>query len=325
MNKNYDEDFYILEKESSEGFSSIVIPYVIERLKCKTVIDFGCGVGQCLNNVKRCNGIEKVMGLDGQWVEKHLEIAQEEFYDCDLTQDIDLKEKYDLAISLEVAEHLPRKSAKTFIRNLVKHSNVILFSAAIPHQGGTYHVNEQYPSYWRKIFAAFDFSMCDCLRSHFWDDEKIEAFYRQNTFIYCRNDMQYEILEKLTFEGKNIDVIHPYYWEIKNTYSYIFPFERVRHNAQIVVYGAGKVGKTFVNQLLATNYAEIVLWCDKAFDDYKDENISNPQKIKKISFDNIIVAVEKEKAALEIIDNLNKMGISSEKIIWRMPKFKNIY
>lgn len=324
MNKNYDTNFYVVEKEASKNASDILIPYVIERLNCRTVIDFGCGVGECLNAAKKCTGIEKVMGLDGEWVREHLKIEEDEFLGCDLSQKIDLKEKYDLAISLEVAEHLPEESAKIFISNLVRHADVVLFSAAVPYQGGTHHVNEKYPSYWEKLFSELDFSMCDCIRNRFWNDGRIANFYRQNTFIYCKNIMQHEILEIFKYEEKLTDIIHPDYWKDRNAYSYMFPFDKVEHNARVIVYCAGKVGKIFVNQLLATGYAELVLWCDKAFEDFGID-ISDPQKIKEVQFDNLIIAIEKEKIALEIMDYLIKMGVPNEKIIWRMPKFRNRY
>lgn len=324
MNTNYDGYFYEEEKECAQKFSSILIPYVLERLKCKTVVDFGCGVGECLNVVKQCPGIEKVMGLDGEWVREHLEIKQDEFLVCDLTQEINLREKYDLAISLEVAEHLPEKYAKIFINNLVRHADIVLFSAAAPYQGGTHHVNEQYPSYWEKIFSELHFSMCDCIRSQFWNDSRISHFYRQNIFIYCKSDLQHEILDIFKCEKKLTDIIHPDLWKVRNIYSYIFPFEKVEHNARVIVYGAGKVGKIFINQLLATGYADLVLWCDRAFEDYGID-VSDPRKIKEVQFDNIIIAIEKEQVATEIMDHLVKMGVSNEKIIWRMPKFKNSY
>lgn len=324
MNKNYDGNFYVAEKEISKRSSDILIPYVIERLNCRTVVDFGCGVGEALKAVKKCTGIEKVMGLDGEWVSEHLEINQDEFLGCDLTQEIDLGEKYDLAISLEVAEHLPEKYAKIFISNIVRHADVVLFSAAIPYQGGTDHVNEQYPSYWEKIFSELDFSMCDCIRSRFWNDKRIDDFYRQNIFIYCKSNLQHEILNIFECEDKLTDIIHPDLWEIRNAYSYIFPFDKVEHNAKVIVYGAGKVGKIFINQLLATGYAELVLWCDRAFEDYGID-VSDPQKIKEVQFDKLIIAIEREKVALEIRNHLVKMGVSNEKIVWEMPKFKNRY
>lgn len=324
MEKNYDGVFYEDEKKYSKKSSDILIPYVIERLGCRTVVDFGCGVGECLNAAKQCAGVEKVTGLDGEWVRGRLVIGQDEFYGCNLTQEIDLKEKYDLVISLEVAEHLSEDSAETFIGNLTRHSDVVLFSAAVPYQGGTHHVNEQYPSYWREIFSKQNFSMCDCIRSTFWNDERINDYYRQNVFIYCKSSLRQEILKKFYCEENPTDIIHPDLWKARNIYSYVFPFDKVEHNARVIVYGAGKVGRVFMNQLLATGYAEPVLWCDRAFGDYGTE-VSDPRKIMEAEFDNLVVAIEKEKVASEIRGYLVKMGVPDKKIIWAAPKFKNRY
>jgi 2-polyprenyl-3-methyl-5-hydroxy-6-metoxy-1,4-benzoquinol methylase len=65
-----------------------------------------------------------------------------------LIQPLDLEKEFDLVVSLEVAEHLPASAADQFVNTLVKHGKKILFSAAIPGQGGQDHLNEQWPDYW---------------------------------------------------------------------------------------------------------------------------------------------------------------------------------
>ncbi len=74
MNKNYNEKFYVAEKESSKNSSDILISYVIERLNCRAIIDFGCGGGERLKSAKQRTGAQKVLGLDGEWVREYLEI-----------------------------------------------------------------------------------------------------------------------------------------------------------------------------------------------------------------------------------------------------------
>ena len=87
-------------------------------------------------------------------------------------------------MSLEVAEHLEEEAADNFVRQLTKISDRILFSAAIPDQGGLHHLNERPPSYWAKKFKTYGFNQLDFLRPLFWDDERIEWWYRQNFLIY---------------------------------------------------------------------------------------------------------------------------------------------
>jgi alpha-amylase/alpha-mannosidase (GH57 family) len=84
-----------------------------------------------------------------------------------------------------VAEHLPAHKAETFVDNLTAHGDVILFSAAVPHQGGEHHVNEQPPEYWRKLFAAEGYEVFDWLRPRLADRREVKAWYRFNSFIYA--------------------------------------------------------------------------------------------------------------------------------------------
>ena len=65
-----------------------------------------------------------------------------------------MNRKFDLVLSLEVAEHLPSECAEAFVESLVNLGPVILFSAAIPYQGGENHVNEQWPEYWVGVLSG---------------------------------------------------------------------------------------------------------------------------------------------------------------------------
>ena len=93
--------------------------------------------------------------------------------------------RYDLAISIEVAEHIEPGNAEEFVRLLTGLSDTVLFSAAIPGQGGTGHVNEQWPEYWAALFRASGYGAMDCLRTKIWDDAQIPFWYRQNCLIFA--------------------------------------------------------------------------------------------------------------------------------------------
>ena len=95
---------------------------------------------------------------------------------------------FDIAQSLEVAEHLYEQYASNFIQLLTSLSDIVLFSAAIPYQGGTHHVNEQPPGYWVKLFAERDYQCFDILRLKLWQNQDIEAWYRQNIFLYVHKN-----------------------------------------------------------------------------------------------------------------------------------------
>ncbi len=115
-------------------------------------------------------------------------MKEEEFIPKDLTKPLKLKEKFDLAISLEVAEHLPEKSAEIFIDSLTGLSDIILFSAAIPYQRGTNHINEQFPEYWIDKFKKRNYLVIDCIRKKIWNNPKVYFFYSQNILLFIKKE-----------------------------------------------------------------------------------------------------------------------------------------
>lgn len=100
--------------------------------------------------------------------------------------------------------------------------------------------------------------------------------------------------------------------------NYLFPYNLVERNSRIAIYGFGKVGRDFFEQIVAFDYCEIVLCVDKSFESY--EIINRPfgriKDLKDISYDYVIIAVEKESISCEIRETLERMNIDSEKIIW---------
>lgn len=164
-----------------------VLPYVfsLPDQPPRTVLDVGCGTGSWLR-VARDLGATHVQGLDGIHVDQSLlVIAPEEFQQHDLTEPFALGRTYDLVICLEVAEHLPDGAAVGLVKRLTEHGAFILFSAAIPNQGGQFHINEQWPAYWQPLFEQQGFYPYDILRKRFWENERVEWWYRQNMLIYA--------------------------------------------------------------------------------------------------------------------------------------------
>jgi len=163
-----------------------ILPFVFSIFKPISVLDVGCGNGSWLKACKDL-GVAEIFGIDGILVESsELMIKESEFLRHDLTKKIELDKKYDMAISLEVAEHLPEDAADIFVDSLTKHASVILFSAAIPQQGGQNHLNEQWPNYWNEKFRKKGFQAFDILRNKFWENENVRWWYRQNMMLYAR-------------------------------------------------------------------------------------------------------------------------------------------
>lgn len=140
----------------------------------------------------------KIFGIDGNDMDSSLFFIPKKYYKkVDLTLDFkDIVEqvsvasgqkKFDLVQSLEVAEHLYAEYAGNFIDLLCALSDVVLFSAAIPHQGGDNHFNEQPPGYWDKFFKKNGF-VCFDFREKLWENTNIDAVYRQNILFYVHKD-----------------------------------------------------------------------------------------------------------------------------------------
>lgn len=161
-----------------------ILDFIISLLSPTSVLDVGCGNGSWLTECKKA-GISDILGVDGIDAPKS-GITSTEFLLHDLRTDLDLPRKFDLALCLEVGEHLPAESADNLVSMLTKNANVVLFSAAIPGQGGQYHINEQWPEYWHSRFKACDFVAFDILRDHFWDNEDVLWWYKQNIVLYVK-------------------------------------------------------------------------------------------------------------------------------------------
>ncbi len=163
-----------------------VLPLLFETFKPTSILDVGCGLGNWIEVAKKLTGAE-IIGVDGDYVDRRLlKIDENEFVERDLTKPFNLNTKFDLAICLEVAEHLPESSAEGFIKSITNHSDVIMFSAALPGQGGQNHINEQWPSYWQEHFNNCGFEMIDFFRFKIWNNTQIEYWYKQNLFLVVR-------------------------------------------------------------------------------------------------------------------------------------------
>ncbi len=210
----YSPEFYKTLQEEAQRSAREIVPLVLPLIQPQRVIDVGCGLGTWLSVLKE-HGIDDVWGIDGEWVNKTmLEIPEDRFLALDLEKPFALDDQFDLVICLEVAEHLSQESADIFIESLTKLGSVILFSAAIPFQGGDNHLNEQWPEYWVRYFSDRDYLVVDCIRKKIWYSENVDWWYSQNILIFVKADhlRDYPLLIK-EFDGNNyasqLSIVHP--------------------------------------------------------------------------------------------------------------------
>ena len=187
----YSDQFFDQQAVGSLASARIVLQELFSAATIGSVVDVGCGVAPWLRAAIDL-GAQHAVGLDGSYVDRtRLMVEPARFHPCDLEAD-DIRQAvqgmpFDLAMCLEVAEHLPAARAPSFIAELCGLGDLVLFSAAVPNQGGTNHVNEQWPGYWAALFADQGFACFDVLRPRVWDRDGCEWWYVQNTLLFARH------------------------------------------------------------------------------------------------------------------------------------------
>jgi SAM-dependent methyltransferase len=215
----YSERFYEGIGPGSQQSAQVVLPLVFDLLQPCSVVDVGCGAGTWLA-VCRELGAQRILGVDGDWVTSQtLQIPAESFHAADLREPLRLDGAYDLVISVEAAEHLPGARAAGFVADLVRLGKAVLFSAAIPRQGGDRHINEQWQDYWADLFAAQGHAAVDCVRPVVWNDRRVAYWYAQNLLLYVAADLlESNPRLRQAHERTNpaqLSVVHPQLYSIR--------------------------------------------------------------------------------------------------------------
>jgi SAM-dependent methyltransferase len=180
----YQALFYQYQQEGSRRSAKLVLPEIVSLLGVTSVLDIGCGVGAWLS-VHRTLGVTETVGVDGDYVDRSLlQIANTDFLARDIAQPFDLGRRFDLVECLEVAEHVPHSASETLVDNITRHGDHILFSAAVPGQGGENHINEQPLGYWRDLFEKRNYQMYDFLRPRLRNQKAVEPWYRFNILFF---------------------------------------------------------------------------------------------------------------------------------------------
>lgn len=182
----YTERYYNRISESAVESAKHVYSWLSTLgVQPKSVIDIGCGVGEWGKDVPF-----HYLGVDHKVPKKALIIPADRYFDYDLTsgKPFPVAGKYDLVVCLEVLEHIQEQYADQVIELLCSLGNMVLFSAAIPFQGGVGHVNEQWQSYWAEKFKLNGFWPAKKnLRVSVCDSQGIDIWYRQNIVLYERD------------------------------------------------------------------------------------------------------------------------------------------
>lgn len=99
---------------------------------------------------------------------------------------------------------------------------------------------------------------------------------------------------------------------------YLFPYRLINKGSKIILYGAGKVGRSYYEQIKKNEYCDVVAWVDSnAYK--KDKNILPPMEIAGMKYSQIVIAVKKKQSVEEIIRGLVELGVDVGKIVWEEP------
>jgi len=199
----YKTDFYQNRRSRTASSARTVLTSLRQQFPFSSVVDLGCGTGTWLSAAAGL-GATRLVGYEGNWVRRDmLDDSSIELRSADLSEPIELDtERFDLAMCLEVAEHLPPERADGVVDELCAMSDTVLFGAAVPGQRGVGHINEQWQDYWQEKFASRGYAAND-VRPKFWSDETVLPHYAQNIFVFTRG------AQVLTPSGYPINMVHP--------------------------------------------------------------------------------------------------------------------
>jgi hypothetical protein len=202
----YDEAFYDMNEREARSSAEIIVPYLLTRYNPKSLLDVGCARG-LWSSIAHAAGVP-VFGIDmPDSTPDKLLIPADRYWKIDLESEIrTIRADYDMALCLEVAEHLTTGAGDRLVEWLCQSARVIVWSAAVPFQGGVSHINEQWPSYWHERFLKHGFTADGMPRLALWQRKEIQPYYRQNLMVYQRDG------------GPSVftqDLVHPDLWTYK--------------------------------------------------------------------------------------------------------------
>ncbi len=210
-NSLYDQGFYATHMSGMSASGKNVLGLIFDLYKPEAVMDAGCGQGAWLAAAES-HGATTLQGFDGPWVNSDaMQSEKINFTSANFDQQMPTPpQKFDLAISLEVAEHISGANAQNFVNFLCEASDIVLFGAATAGQGGENHINEQWQTYWIEKFKNNGYECFDIIRPNFWNHPDVEWWYKQNAFLFIGPNataIDRDAARKL--EHPIFDIVHP--------------------------------------------------------------------------------------------------------------------
>lgn len=179
-----------MRQAAAQGSASRMVDSIVSEFHPCRVVDVGCGSGELLLALQsrgcQSDGLDYATAALERCRARGLKANR-----FDLENDsLDVMMEYNLAASLEVAQHLPAQLADHFVDMLTRLAPVVVFTAAVPGQGGIDHVNEQPNTYWAARFAArgfvYDTALSEQWRSDWQSSGQVSTAYWKNLMIFSK-------------------------------------------------------------------------------------------------------------------------------------------
>ncbi|BAZ50392.1 hypothetical protein NIES4103_30080 [Nostoc sp. NIES-4103] len=180
----YDENFFN-SKYFDTDYGTIATT-IFNLYQPKTVVDFGCGPGHLSRELAKL-GV-KGTAIDGfshpDFSNLDVEFQSVNLNDSSAIGNIFTNRTFDVAICLEVAEHLNPSVSSELVAWLTKVAPVVVFSAAVLGQDGVGHINLQPRDFWHSQFTRHSFLCADRIREQLRLVPSIAPWYRYNILDY---------------------------------------------------------------------------------------------------------------------------------------------
>ena len=187
----YSEHFYKSVTSRALTASEVIANTLLQNCNPNSIIDIGAGDGSWIVTLASKSEAKRLIAVDlpGSNFEsiknsnKTIEVQTIDF-EQEMIQN---GEPYDLAICVEVIEHISSDRALRLLDWMSENCRAIIFSGATPGQGGTHHINEQSQSYWIGSMSKRGFIPIDNMRPQLINNKKVASYYRNNIFLYINS------------------------------------------------------------------------------------------------------------------------------------------
>jgi SAM-dependent methyltransferase len=183
----YDRSFFEYQDRIQNPVYEALADALYARLRPRSVVDVGCGTGFLLARFAMRGAT--IRGLEGSRHAIALSPVADSITRCNLERGVPRVGRFDLCLCIEVAEHLPARTARMLVRGLTALSDVVVFTAATPGQGGAHHINLRPRSFWSTLFDDEGYSpsgLARHLRSAIDGVDSPAWWIRENLMVFER-------------------------------------------------------------------------------------------------------------------------------------------